>query len=87
MSSLMYPSSAPSPRGWRVGAMTDAELPDPNVEWTWAGQQAFAVATARRVNALETQMGDARGLSLVLAAAVGLLAGGAAAWGFSQLRR
>lgn len=70
----------------RAGA-TPEILPDPNVEWTWQAQQAYAVRTAERVNTLEATSDRAANLSLVLAAGLGLLGGVVAAGGLLALRR
>ena len=75
---------------WRVGATPADEplpLPSNTADWQWQAQQAYAIATAERVNALESRAGRVESGGMLVALATGLLGGLAAAAGYMAWRR
>jgi hypothetical protein len=79
------PSLAPT---WRVGAAAEPlPVPSNTADWQWQAQQAYAIATAERVNALETDVSRTQTAGTLIALATGLVGGLVAAVGYLAWRR
>lgn len=75
---------------WRVGATPEDEplpLPSNTADWQWQAQQAYAIATAERVNALESRAARIESGGVLVALGTGIVGGLLAAVGYLAWRR